>query len=54
MDEVAETGRELVITERGRPVAWLVPHRKRPKTLLGIDCGKTEILGNLNEPLGSL
>ena len=27
MDEVAETGREIVITKRGRPVARLVPFR---------------------------
>ena len=30
MDEVAETGRETVITKRGRPVARLVPYRRKP------------------------
>ena len=29
IDEVAETGREIVITKRRRPVAWLVPIRRR-------------------------
>ena len=54
IDEVAETGREIVITKRGKPVARLVPYRKRPKTLFGIDRGKIEILGDLDEPLGIL
>ena len=29
-----------------------MPYRKRPKTLFGIDRGKIEILGDLDEPLG--
>ena len=52
IDEVAETGREIVIAKRGKLVARLVPYRKRPKTLFGIDRGKIEILGDLDEPLG--
>lgn len=52
IDEVFETGIEIVITKRGEPVARLVPYRKRPKTLFGIDRGKIEILGDLDEPLG--
>lgn len=37
MDEVAATGREIVITKRGKPVAKLVPVTpvQRPKSILG-------------------
>ena len=51
MDEVAETGREIVITKRGRPVARLVPYRQRPRSLFGIDRGRFEIVGDITEPL---
>ncbi len=51
MDEVAETGREIVITKNGRPVSRLVPHIERPKSLFGIDKGKIEILGDIVEPV---
>ena len=51
MDEVAETGREIVITKNGRPVSRLVPHIERPKTVFGIDKGKIEILGDIIEPI---
>ena len=37
IDEVAETGREIVITKRGRPVARLVPFRRKPETLFGLN-----------------
>ncbi len=51
LDEVAETGREIIITKNGRPVSRLVPHVERPKTLSGIDNGKVEILGDIIEPI---
>ena len=51
MDEVAETGQELIISKNGRRVARLVPYRKKPKSLFGMDKGKIEILGDLIEPL---
>lgn len=51
MDEVAETGREIIITKNGRPVSRLVPHTERPKTLFGIDEGRIEILGDIVEPM---
>ena len=51
MDEVAETGREIVITKHGRPVSRLVPHIERPKSLFGIDKGKIEIFGDIIEPI---
>lgn len=34
LDEVAATGRPLVVTKRGRPVAEVVPYDE-PKTLAG-------------------
>ena len=51
MDEVADTGEEIVISKNGRPVARLVPFREKPKSLFGIDKGKIEILGDIVEPL---
>ena len=47
MDEVAESGEEIIITKNGRPTARLVSYRERPKTLFGIDRGKLEILGDV-------
>ena len=51
MNEVAESGAEYVITKNGRPVSRLVPYRKKPKSLFGIDRGRLEILGDIDEPL---
>lgn len=51
MDEVADTGQEIVISRSGRPLARLVPYRKKPQRLFGVDKGKTEILGDIIEPL---
>ena len=51
MDEVADNGNEIVITKNGRPVSRLVPYRKKPKSLFGIDKGRIKILGDIIEPL---
>ena len=51
MDEIDETGTELVITKNGRPVSRLVPYRERPKTLFGIDRGRFEIIGDIISPI---
>ena len=51
MDEVAESGEEIVITKNGRPVSRLVPYRDRPASLFGIDRGRIEILGDIIEPI---
>ncbi len=51
MDEVAETGEEIVITKNGRPVSRLAPYREKPKTLFGIDRGKVKILGDIIAPI---
>lgn len=51
MDEVANTGQELVISKNGQPVVRLVPYRNKPTSLFGIDKNKIEILGDIIEPL---
>ena len=51
MDEVAESGGEIVITKNGRPVSRLVPYRARPESLFGIDRGRFEIIGDIVEPV---
>ena len=51
MDEVAETGKEYVISKNNRPVARLVPYRIRPVSLFGIDKDEVEILGNVIDPI---
>ena len=51
MDEVAESGEEIVITKNGRPVSRLLPYREKPKSWFGIDRGRIEILGDIVEPI---
>ena len=63
MDEVVESGEEIVITKEGRPVSRLVPYQekqekqpdakniKRPKTLFGINKGEIKILGDIESPI---
>ncbi len=51
MDEVAESGEEIVITKHGRPVSRLMPYREKPKSLFGRGRGMIEIHGNIEEPL---
>ena len=51
MDQVAETGEEIVVTKNGRPVSRLVPYRTKPSTFFGRDRGKIRILGDIIEPV---
>ena len=51
MDEVNDTGEEIVITKRGRPVSRLVPYRERPATLFGLFAGEMKILGDVISPI---
>ncbi len=51
MDEVAASGKEIIVTKNGRPVSRLVPYREKPKSLFGIDRGRIELLGDIIEPL---
>ena len=39
IDEVAESGEEIVITKNGRPVLRLLPYREKPKSWFGRDRG---------------
>lgn len=52
MDEVASTGRAVVITKHGRAVARLVPARGRPRPIAGALAGSVEIRGDILSPLG--
>jgi prevent-host-death family protein len=40
MDEVQETGEEIVITKNGKPVSKLVPFRIQPSSIFGLHKGK--------------
>ena len=52
MDEVAESGREIVITKNGRPISRLVPYRKKPRAPFGRDRDKIRITGDIIQPTG--
>ena len=58
MDEVAETGEEIVITKRGKPVARLIPSLERLVTSserleapFGFYKGRGAILGDIISPI---
>ena len=51
MDEVAQTGDEIIITKNGQPVAKLAPYRDRPKSWFGRDRDKLRILGDIISPV---
>ena len=50
MDEIYESGEEIVITKRGKPVAKLAPCESRPRTLFGAG-GEIAIHGDIIEPI---
>ena len=47
IDEVAEMGRAIVITKRGKPVARLVPVRRRPGAPFGLYRDQIRIHGDI-------
>ena len=51
MDEVNETGEEIIITKNGRPVSKLAPISRRPASLFGAHQGQIEISGDILSPL---
>jgi len=54
MDEVARTGKTIVVTKNGRPVAELHPYRPpRAKSLIGLHEGQGKILGDIVSPIGT-
>ena len=51
MDEVAETGEEIIITKNGQPVSRLAPYRKKPKSWFGRDRDIIQIHGDITAPI---
>ncbi len=52
MDEVARTGRTIVVTKNGRPIAELQPHRPpRAKSIIGLQKDRIAIKGDIVSPL---
>lgn len=51
MDEVAETGEEIVITKNGRPISRLTPYRKKAATPFGADRELIKIHGDIVSPM---
>ena len=50
MDEVNDTGEELVVTKRGKPVVKLVPMRPKGKVFFGAMKGTATIHGDIIGP----
>ena len=53
MDEIAETGKEIVITKNGRPVSRLAPCRAKPEAPFGRPRDKIRVLGDITAPVGA-
>jgi prevent-host-death family protein len=51
MDDVATSGRTIIITKRGKPVAQLSPAIVRPSTLFGFMRGRGRIVGDILAPI---
>jgi prevent-host-death family protein len=51
MDEVRDTGKEIIISKNGIPVSKLVPIKKKPKTLFGSHKGQVTTEGDIVSPL---
>lgn len=51
IDEVAESGEEIVITRSGRPVLRLTPYRGKSQMTFGRNRDNIRILGDIVEPM---
>ena len=51
MDEVAESGEEIVITKHGRPVSRLVPYRESPGLWFGRNRDSIQTKGDIVSPM---
>jgi prevent-host-death family protein len=51
IDEVAISGKRLVITKRGKPIADLVPHQTAKPSPLGLLKGQIKITGDIISPI---
>ncbi len=52
MDELAESGDELVITKNGKPVSKLVAYQNLPKSLFGLHREIVQMEDDLIQPVG--
>ena len=52
LDQVANTGMEIVITKHGRPVGKLSPYQSRPSTLFGFHKSFIRSHDDLTAPTG--
>lgn len=50
MDEVNETGEEIVITKHGKPVSRLVPAKERKPQMWGLYKDQIRIVGDIMSP----
>jgi prevent-host-death family protein len=51
MEEIKQTGGEIIITKNGEPVSKLVPVKHKPKTMFGAHREKIVIKGDIVTPL---
>ena len=51
IDEVVETGEELIITRDGRPISRVTPYRSMRDGWFGIDAGRFTIHGDIVSPM---
>ena len=51
MDEVAESGQEIVITKKGKPVSRLMPYREKGKIVFGEMQGLIKTYADIVEPM---
>ena len=51
MDEVAESGQEIVVTKHGRPVSRVIPYREKSKLVFGENRGLFQIHADIVEPM---
>jgi len=51
LDNVSETGEEIVITKNGRPVSRLVPYRQPVTSLFGLHANVIRIEGDIVKPV---
>jgi prevent-host-death family protein len=51
MDEIEHTGKSLVITRNGNPIAELSPYKRRERNAFGILKGRVFITGDIISPV---
>jgi prevent-host-death family protein len=51
MDQVAKTGKALLVTKNGKPIAELRPHQPATGPVLGILKDQVKIVGDILAPL---